>query len=116
MGAQIAELACALLIVAGVAGQLITQTLDGFIIGVKGFEFFQQFLLQGGDVGGLYAVFARQGLNGIEPLFEVQQASGIGIKVVEKTIEFTHGLFALDLGAGQQVGGFAQGAGVVINA
>ena len=84
------------------------QPLDVFIVGVQGFEFIEQALLQCGDLGWLHAVFARQRVNGVEPLFEVLQATGVGIKVINEAIEFAHGFFNLNLRAGQQVGGFVQ--------
>ena len=106
--AQVAEFAGTLLIVAGIGGQLIGQTLDIFIIGVESFELIQQFLLQGGHFGGLNPMFACQGINGVEALLEILQAARVGVEVVNKAVELADGLFDLDLCAGQQVGGFAQ--------
>ena len=84
------------------------QAFNVFIVGVQGFELIEQALLQCGDFGWLHAVFARQRVNGVEPFFEVLQATRVGIKVINEAIEFAHGFFDLNLCAGQQVGGFVQ--------
>ena len=114
--AQIAQFPCALLIVAGKGRQLIGQALDVFIVGVEGLQLIQQFLLQGGHFGGLDPMFARQGINGVEALFEVLQTARVGVEMVDKAVEFPHRLFDLNLCAGQQVSGFAQRARVAVDA
>ena len=61
-------------------------------------------------------MFARQGIDGVEAFFELLQACWISVEVVKEAIQLAHGFFDLDLRAGQQVGGLAQGARGVADA
>ncbi|MNV82456.1 hypothetical protein D3C71_1761920 [compost metagenome] len=53
-------------------------------------------------------MLARQRIDSVEAFFQCLQAHGVGVEVVEKTVELTHGFLDLDLRAGDQVGCFAQ--------
>ncbi|MNH46163.1 hypothetical protein D3C79_1088330 [compost metagenome] len=61
--------------------------------------------------GGVHAVLAGQGIDGVETLFQGLQAHWVGVEVVEKAIELAHGFLDLDLCTGDQGGGLAQGLG-----
>lgn len=72
--------------------------------------------MHGRHLGGLDPVFASQGIDGVQPLLQLLQARRVRIEMVDEAIQFADGLFDLDLRAGQQVGGFRQGAGGVADA
>ncbi len=99
--AQVAQLAGFLLVMSGERGKFVAQSLNGFVVGVKGFNFIQQLLLHRRHFGRLNAMFACQGVDGIQALLYFLQAGWVGIEVVEKAIELSHGFFNLDLCAGQ---------------
>jgi hypothetical protein len=86
------------------------------VIGVQGFDFIQQALLHLGHFGRLDAVFACHGIDRIKAFFEVLKTRWIGIEVIKEAVQFSHGFFDLDLCAGQQAAGFAQGANRIVDA
>ena len=61
-------------------------------------------------------MFACHGIDRVETLLQVLQAPRVSIEMIEKTIELTDRFFNLYLGAGKQIRGFIQCAGVVIDA
>ncbi|MCY1407251.1 hypothetical protein D9M71_225460 [compost metagenome] len=100
---------------ASIGCKFVGQALDGLVIGIEGFDFIQQLLLQAGHFGGVNAVFARQGINGVQALFELLQARRVGIEVVEEAVQFADGFFYLNLRAGNQVGSLAEGARCIVH-
>ncbi|MNF97198.1 hypothetical protein D3C84_800180 [compost metagenome] len=70
----------------GIGRQLFAQSLDGFVVGIQGFDFIQQALLHLRDFGRLDAMFARHGVNRVETLFQILEARGVGIEIVEKAV------------------------------
>jgi len=103
-----AQFAGFLLVVASVGGQLFAEALDRFVIGIEAFQFFQQLLVQVGQFARLYAVLARQGVDGVQALLQHLLAFRIGVEMVDEAIELTDRLFDLDLRAGEQVDRLAQ--------
>ena len=106
--AQSAQLPGFFLIMTGKRSELLAQSFDGFVVRVECFDFIQQFLLHGCDFSRLDSMLASQGINSVQALFYFLQACWVGVEVIQETIEFAHGLFNLDLRAGQQGGRFAQ--------
>ncbi|MCY1414606.1 hypothetical protein D9M71_300600 [compost metagenome] len=99
---------------ARIGSKLLGQALDRLVVGIEGFDFIQQFLLQARHFGRVNAVLACQGIDGVQPLFELLQACGVGIEVVEEAVQFADGFLHLYLRAGNHVGRLAQGAGCVM--
>ncbi len=106
--AQRAEFGGLLLVMTGVGGQFLGQAFAGLVVGIEALQFLEQSLLQGGQLGGLDAVLAGQGVDGVQAFFEVLLALRVGIEVIDEAVQFAHGLLDLDLRAGQQVARFAQ--------
>ncbi|MNN41009.1 hypothetical protein D3C81_1551020 [compost metagenome] len=111
--AQGAQLDRPFLIVLGIGRQFFAQALDRLVAGIQAFQLLHQLLLQVGQFGRVHAMFARQGVDGVEALFQGLQAHGVGVEIVEEAVEFAYGFFYLDLCAGDEVGGFTQRLGGV---
>ncbi|MNF93245.1 hypothetical protein D3C84_759130 [compost metagenome] len=99
--AQSAQFGCLLLIMTRVGGQLLGQAFRGFVVGIEGFQFVEQALLQFGQLGRLDPVLARQGVDVVEALFQLLLARRVGVEMVEEAVQFAHGFLDLDLCAGQ---------------
>ncbi|MND90537.1 hypothetical protein D3C80_826240 [compost metagenome] len=113
--AQGAQFTGLVLVVAGIGGQLFSQALDRFVVGVEVFQLFHQALLQAGQLGRVHPVLAGEGIDGVEALFELLQARRVGIEVVEEAVQLANGFFYLDLRAGDHGGRLAQGLGRVVH-
>ena len=111
--AQLAQFACLFLVMAGVGGQFVSQSLHGFIVGIQAFQFVQQALLQLAQIAGLHAVLARQTVDAVEAILQLLLTLRVGIEVIDEAIEFADGFLHLDLRTGQQVGGLAECAGLI---
>ena len=110
IAAQCAELGGFLLVMALIGGQLFGQAFTGLVVGIQAFKLLEQLLLQGGQLGGLDAMLACQGVDGVQALFEKLLTLRVGVEVIEEAIQLADCFFDLDLRTGQQVAGFVQGA------
>ncbi|MNC51597.1 hypothetical protein D3C75_1008940 [compost metagenome] len=71
LNAQGAQLTGFVLVMAGKGRQFFAKTLDGLVIGIQAFEFFHQPLLQVCQFCRVHTVFAGEGIDAVETLFEL---------------------------------------------
>src|SRR5690606_9341431 len=91
------KLARLFLVVAGVGRQLFAKTFQSLVIGIEAFQFFEQALLERRQLGWLHAMFARQGIDAVQALFQGLLALRVGVEMVQKAVQLADRFFYLDL-------------------